>query len=65
MPSFRSIDDLELAGKTALVRVDYNVPVRDGRVTDATRIERSLETVRDLTAKGARVVCLSHFGRPK
>jgi len=65
MPSFRSIDDLELAGKTALVRVDYNVPVRDGRVTDATRIERSLETVRDLTAKGAKVVCLSHFGRPK
>jgi len=65
MPSFRAIDDLDLKGKTALVRVDYNVPVRDGAVTDATRIERSLGTIRDLTAAGARVVCLSHFGRPK
>ena len=65
MPKFRAIDDLDVSGKTALVRVDYNVPVRDGQVTDATRIERSLQTIRDLRAKGAKVVCLSHFGRPK
>ncbi len=65
MAKFNGIDDLDVAGKTALVRVDYNVPVQDGKVSDATRIERSLATIRDLTAKGARVACLSHFGRPK
>lgn len=65
MPRFHAIDDLDLAGKTVLLRVDFNVPVRDGVVTDATRIERSLATIRDLQAAGARIVCLSHFGRPK
>ncbi len=65
MPNFRVIDDLDVQGRTVLVRVDYNVPVHDGRVTDATRIERSLATIRDLQAMGARVVCLSHFDRPK
>jgi phosphoglycerate kinase len=65
MAKFNTIDDLDVAGKTVLVRVDYNVPVRDGRVTDITRIERSLETIQELTGKGARVVCMSHFGRPK
>lgn len=65
MAKFRGIDDLDVTGKTVLVRVDFNVPVRDGQVTDATRIERALGTIRDLTGRGARVVCLSHFGRPK
>ena len=65
MPKFKTLDDIEVSGKTVLVRVDYNVPVRDGKVTDATRIERSLATIGDLQANGARVVCLSHFGRPK
>ncbi len=62
---FKTIDDIELAGRTALVRADLNVPVRDGRVTDRTRIARLKPTVEDLAAKGAKVVLLSHFGRPK
>ncbi len=65
MSDFKTIDDLEVSGKRVLVRADLNVPMQDGRVTDATRIERSLPTIRDLQAKGARVVVLSHFGRPK
>ena len=48
-----------------LVRADLNVPMQDGLVTDATRIERTLQTIRDLQAKGAQVIVLSHFGRPK
>ena len=65
MAAFKTIDDLDVAGKRVLVRVDFNVPMVDGRVSDATRIERSLPTIRDLAARGARVVLLSHFGRPK
>ena len=65
MPSFKTIDDLDLAGKTVLLRVDFNVPMAGGRVTDRTRIERAAPTIRDLTARNARVLLLSHFGRPK
>ncbi|BBK44829.1 phosphoglycerate kinase [Allostella vacuolata] len=62
---FRTLDDLDVAGRTVLVRADLNVPMADGRVTDATRIERLAPTLVELADKGARVVVLSHFGRPK
>ena len=62
---FKTIDDVSLTGKVALVRADLNVPMRDGAVTDATRIERLRGTVDDLIAGGAKVVLMSHFGRPK
>ena len=65
MSSFKTIDDLDVQGKRVLVRLDLNVPMKDGRVTDATRIDRSLATIRDLTAAGAAVLIMSHFGRPK
>ncbi len=62
---FNTIDDLDLDGRRVLVRGDLNVPVAGGRVTDATRIERLAPTIRELCGKGARVVVMSHFGRPK
>jgi phosphoglycerate kinase len=62
---FKTLDDLTVAGKRVLVRGDLNVPVRDGKVSDATRIERLLPTLRDLAARGAKVVVISHFDRPK
>jgi phosphoglycerate kinase len=65
MPQFNTLDDLDLNGKRVLLRADLNVPMQDGRVTDATRIERLAPTIEALVAKGARVVVLSHFGRPK
>ena len=61
----RFLDEFEVRGRRVLVRVDLNVPMRDGRVGDATRLERILPTVEDLAARGARIVLLSHFGRPK
>ncbi|WGH78373.1 phosphoglycerate kinase [Jannaschia ovalis] len=63
--AFKTIDDMDLAGKTVLCRVDINVPVEDGRITDTTRIDRVIPTIRDLSAGGAKVVLLAHFGRPK
>jgi phosphoglycerate kinase len=66
MPGIRTLDDLgDVRGKRVLVRVDFNVPMKDGEVTDATRIERAATTLRELSDRGARVVALSHFGRPK
>src|SRR6266853_1632916 len=65
MPRFRTVDDLDVSGKRVLVRADLNVPVKDGKVTDATRIERLAPTIEALIAKGARVIVMSHFGRPK
>ena len=64
MPT-KTLDDLDLAGKRVLTRVDINVPVEDGKVTDATRIERIAPTVKDILAKGGKPILLAHFGRPK
>ncbi len=61
----KSIVDADVNGKTVLVRADLNVPMEEGRVTDATRIERFAPTAADLADRGAKVVILSHFGRPK
>ncbi|MFP5077236.1 phosphoglycerate kinase [Rhizobium sp. YIM 134829] len=63
--TFKTLDDLtDIAGKRVLVRVDLNVPTKDGKVTDATRIERVVPTIRELSEKGAKVILLAHFGRP-
>jgi len=66
MAAFKTLDDLnDIAGKRVLVRVDLNVPVKDGKVTDTTRIERVAPTILELSKKGAKVILLAHFGRPK
>jgi len=62
---FRTLDDLDVRGKRVLVRADLNVPMAEGRITDATRIERQAPTIAELADKGARVIVLSHFDRPK
>ena len=63
--AWKTIDDMDFAGKRALVRVDINVPVENGVVTDTTRIERIVPTVTDIQAKGGKVILMAHFGRPK
>ena len=65
MTAFRSLDDIEVAGKRVLVRVDLNVPMREGAVGDTTRIDRVAPTLTELAARGAKVIVASHFGRPK
>ncbi len=62
---WKTLDDMDLNGKRVLLRVDINVPVEEGRVTDATRIERIVPTVNDILSRGGKVTLLAHFGRPK
>ena len=65
MTTFRTLDDLDVAGKRVLVRADLNVPMKDGVVTDTSRIDRQAPTISELAKKGARVIVCSHFDRPK
>ena len=65
MPAFKTLDDVDVKSKRALVRVDLNVPMANGEVTDATRILRILPTISEISEKGGKVILLAHFGRPK
>ena len=65
MPKFRTLMTSKSPAGACWCAVTSNVPMKDGKVTDATRIERSAETLKELSGKGAKVVVLSHFGRPK
>jgi phosphoglycerate kinase len=65
MTTFRTLDDVDLRGRRVLVRIDLNVPMENGRVTDATRIDRVLPTIREIAGHGGKVILLAHFGRPK
>src|SRR5579863_4988330 len=65
MSQFRTLDSADVKGKRVLLRVDLNVPMENGKVSDTTRIERVLPTIREIAGKGGRVVLLAHFGRPK
>ena len=65
MTAFKTLDDADLKGKRVLIRVDLNVPMDKGRVSDATRVERVLPTIREIAKKGGKAILLSHFGRPK
>ena len=63
--AFRTLDEADVAGKRVLVRVDLNVPMENGHVSDATRIERAAPTITEMADKGGKVILLAHFGRPK
>jgi phosphoglycerate kinase len=65
VPAFRTLDEAEPGGKRVLLRVDLNVPMEDGKVSDRTRLERVAPTIAEIADKGGRVILLSHFGRPK
>ncbi|MCP5366195.1 MAG: phosphoglycerate kinase [Hyphomicrobiales bacterium] len=65
MSQIKTIDSLDVAGKRVLVRADLNVPMKDGRVTDTTRIDRTVPTLQELAGKGAKVIVITHLGRPK
>jgi phosphoglycerate kinase len=65
LPAFLTLDDIPLSGKTVLLRADLNLPVVNGKVTERARLERLLPTLKELKEKGARIVLLSHFGRPE
>jgi phosphoglycerate kinase len=63
--SWKTLDQIDLNGKRVLTRVDINVPVEDGKVTDTTRIDRIVPTIKDILAKGGKPILMAHFGRPK
>src|SRR3954452_9461858 len=65
MPNFRTLDDVDVHGKRVLLRVDLNVPMEGGRVSDATRLQRVAPTITEISDKGGKVILLAHFGRPK
>src|SRR4249920_1544913 len=65
LDKLKTTDGVDVRGKRVIVRADLNVPVKDGKVTDATRIERVLPGLKALADRGAKVVVVSHFGRPK
>ncbi len=65
MAGFKTIEGMDFAGKRVLLRADLNVPVQDGKVTDATRIERVVPTIREIVKAGGKAILISHFGRPK
>src|SRR5271167_4367312 len=65
MNRFRTLDDVDVKGKRVLLRVDLNVPMENGRVSDATRLERVAPTISEISGKGGKVILLAHFGRPK
>ena len=65
MKTFRTLDDVDVKGKRVLLRVDLNVPMESGRVSDATRLERVAPTITEISDKGGKVILLAHFGRPK
>src|SRR5215470_3604909 len=65
MAAFRTLDEADLGGKRVLLRVDLNVPMEDGKISDLTRLERVAPTIAEIARKGGKVILLSHFGRPK
>jgi phosphoglycerate kinase len=65
MPAFRTLDDVNVSNKKVVIRLDLNVPIQDGVVTDTTRIDRVVPTLKELLSKGAAVIILAHFDRPK
>src|ERR1700758_1530889 len=65
MLAFRTLDQAAVVGKRVLLRVDLNVPLEHGEVSDGTRIERMAPTILEIADKGGKVILLSHFGRPK
>src|SRR5712671_7833923 len=65
MPNFRTLDDVDVKSKRVLLRVDLNVPMEGGRISDATRLERVAPTITEIAGKGGKVILLAHFGRPK
>src|ERR1043166_1437965 len=65
MARFRTLDDLDVKGKRILLRIDLNVPMKDGAVSDRTRVAAAARTLNEIADKGGKVVVLAHFGRPK
>ena len=65
MAQFLTLDDVDVSFKTVLVRADLNLPMQDGAVTDVTRVERLMSTIKELITRHAKIILMSHFGRPK